>query len=185
MIRWPAGRFVAILLAALNWRMSVRNVKRSSISVSAMLKYTILRYIIQHRNEKNVVPIWEFLMRIPSYNYALFSSLDCSGKRPLEGPLKEELERALARAESLTQEYNNVLKLFEEEMFNTSSVLDLFNQQFGWVSSLANHTKNEDGFFKIQAVGAKYVIQHNCNCFHYADLSTANVWCAGDVKRLR
>lgn len=81
--------------------------------------------------------------------------IDCSGKRPLEGSLKEELERALARAESLTQEYNNVLKLFEEEMFNTSSVLDLFNQQFGWVSSLANHTKNEDGFFKIQAVMSK------------------------------
>ncbi len=124
---------------------------------------------------------WEFHPTI----VALFSSLDCSGKRPLEGPLKEELERALARAESLTQEYNNVLKLFEEEMFNTSSVLDLFNQQFGWVSSLANHTKNEDGFFKIQAVGANYVIQHNCNCFHSADLSTTNILCAGDVKRLR
>ncbi|XP_016144810.1 clusterin-like [Sinocyclocheilus grahami] len=40
-------------------------------------------------------------------------------------------------------------------MFNTSSVLDLFNKQFGWVSSLANHTKNEDGFFKIQAVMSK------------------------------
>uniref|UniRef100_A0A8C1EFS7 Clusterin n=1 Tax=Cyprinus carpio carpio TaxID=630221 RepID=A0A8C1EFS7_CYPCA len=86
---------------------------------------------------------------------ALFSSSDCSGKRPLEGPLKDELERALARAESLTEEYNNVLKRFEEEMFNTSSVLDLFNKQFGWVSSLASHTKNEDGFFKIQAVISK------------------------------
>ncbi|KAL0164947.1 hypothetical protein M9458_040700, partial [Cirrhinus mrigala] len=73
---------------------------------------------------------------------------------PLEGPLKEELERALARAETFTQEYNNLLKRFEDEMFNTSSVLDLFNRQFGWVSSLANHTKNDDGFFKIQAVGS-------------------------------
>uniref|UniRef100_A0A8C2D7A4 Clusterin n=1 Tax=Cyprinus carpio TaxID=7962 RepID=A0A8C2D7A4_CYPCA len=81
--------------------------------------------------------------------------IDCSGKRPLEGPLKDELERALAKAESLTEEYNNVLKRFEEEMFNTSSVLDLFNKQFGWVSSLASHTKNEDGFFKIQAVISK------------------------------
>ncbi|KAK9956757.1 hypothetical protein ABG768_014469 [Culter alburnus] len=81
--------------------------------------------------------------------------IDCSGKRPLEGPLKEELERALARAERFTQDYNNLLKRFEEKMFNTSSVLDLFNKQFGWVSSLANHTKNEDGFFKIQAVMSK------------------------------
>ncbi|XP_051511132.1 clusterin-like [Myxocyprinus asiaticus] len=81
--------------------------------------------------------------------------IDCSGKRPLEGPLKEELERALARAERFTQEYNNLLRRFEEQMFNTSSVLDLFNKQFGWVSSLANHTQNEDGFFKIQAVMSK------------------------------
>ncbi|KAL1253971.1 hypothetical protein QQF64_016200 [Cirrhinus molitorella] len=81
--------------------------------------------------------------------------IDCSGKRPLEGPLKEELERALDRAETFTQEYNNLLKQFEEEMFNTTSVLDLFNKQFGWVSSLANNTKNDDGFFKIQAVISK------------------------------
>ncbi|XP_051581101.1 clusterin-like [Myxocyprinus asiaticus] len=81
--------------------------------------------------------------------------IDCSGKRPLEGPLKEELERALARAERFTQEYNNILRRFEEQMFNTSSVLDLFNKQFGWVSSLANHTQNQDGFFKIQAVVSK------------------------------
>uniref|UniRef100_A0A9J7XGH4 Clusterin n=1 Tax=Cyprinus carpio carpio TaxID=630221 RepID=A0A9J7XGH4_CYPCA len=77
---------------------------------------------------------------------------NCSGKRPLEGPLKEDLERALARAERFTQEYNSLLKRFEDEMFNTSSVLDMFNKQFGWVSSLANHTKNEEGFFKIQAM---------------------------------
>uniref|UniRef100_A0A8C1SX77 Clusterin n=1 Tax=Cyprinus carpio TaxID=7962 RepID=A0A8C1SX77_CYPCA len=86
---------------------------------------------------------------------ALFSSSDCSGKRPLEGPLKEDLERALARAERFTQEYNSLLKRFEDEMFNTSSVLDMFNKQFGWVSSLANHTKNEEGFFKIQAAMSK------------------------------
>lgn len=81
--------------------------------------------------------------------------IDCSGKRPLEGPMKEELEKALDRAERFTQEYNNLLKRFEDQMFNTSSLLDLFNKQFGWVSSLANHTQNEDGFFKIQAVISK------------------------------
>lgn len=71
-------------------------------------------------------------------------------------------------------------------MFNISSVLDQFNEQFGWVSSLANHTKNDDGFFKIQAVGANYVTNymHNLNYFHYADHSIANILCAGDLKRL-
>lgn len=81
--------------------------------------------------------------------------IDCSGKRPLEGPLKEELERALGKAEEFTQEFNNLLNIFQEQMFNTSSVLELFNKQFGWVSSLANHTQNEDGFFQIQAVMSK------------------------------
>ncbi|XP_007255478.3 clusterin [Astyanax mexicanus] len=81
--------------------------------------------------------------------------IDCSGKKPLEGPLKEELEQALARAERFTQEYNKILKHFEEEMFNTSKLLDMFNKQFGWVSSLANHTKSDDGIFQIQAIISK------------------------------
>ncbi|KAM4522658.1 clusterin [Odontesthes bonariensis] len=79
--------------------------------------------------------------------------LDCSGKKPLEGPLKEELEEALAMTERFTQQYNSLLKRFEEQMFNTSSILDMLNSQFGWVSSLANNTK--DGNFHIQAVMSK------------------------------
>lgn len=97
---------------------------------------------------------------------ASFSSLDCSGKRPLEGPLKEELERALGKAEEFTQEFNNLLNIFQEQMFNTSSLLDLFNKQFGWVSSLANHTQNEDGFFQIQAVGVTDSFIHYLHTFH-------------------
>uniref|UniRef100_UPI0037E7745F clusterin n=1 Tax=Semicossyphus pulcher TaxID=241346 RepID=UPI0037E7745F len=79
--------------------------------------------------------------------------IDCSGKRPLEGPLKEELESALALAERFTQQYNSLLKRFEEQMFNTSSIVDLLNRQFGWVSSLANNTK--DDIFRIQTVISK------------------------------
>ncbi|XP_037100904.1 clusterin [Syngnathus acus] len=78
--------------------------------------------------------------------------VDCSGKKPLEGPLKEELERALAIAERFTQRYNALLKRFEEHMFNTSTVMDLFNRQFGWVSSLANNTDAKDDFFKVETV---------------------------------
>ncbi|KAL4649164.1 clusterin [Arapaima gigas] len=79
-------------------------------------------------------------------------SVDCSGKKPLEGPLKKELESALAIAERFTQEYNRLLRRFEEQMFNTSSLLDVFNKQFGWVSTLANSTKDKDGIFQIQTV---------------------------------
>ena len=76
---------------------------------------------------------------------------DCSGKKPLEGPLKEELEEALAMAERFTQQYNTLLKRFEEQMFNTSSILDMFNKQFGWVSSLVNNTDSKD-IFQVQTV---------------------------------
>ncbi|XP_056150058.1 clusterin isoform X2 [Lampris incognitus] len=81
--------------------------------------------------------------------------IDCSGKKPLEGPLKAELEEALALAERFTQDYNTLLRRFEQEMLNTSSILDLFNKQFGWVSTLANNTKTKDGIFRIQTVISK------------------------------
>ncbi|XP_029351958.1 clusterin [Echeneis naucrates] len=81
--------------------------------------------------------------------------IDCSGKRPLEGPLKAELEEALAMAERFTKEYNGLLQHFEEKMFNTSSILDLFNRQFGWVSSLANNTDSRDGIFRFETVICK------------------------------
>ncbi|XP_026779298.2 clusterin isoform X3 [Pangasianodon hypophthalmus] len=81
--------------------------------------------------------------------------IDCSGKKPLEGPLKEDLEQALALAERFTKEYNNLLRHFEEEMFNTSKLLDTLRKQFSWVSSLANRTTSDDGIFKIQTIICK------------------------------
>lgn len=79
-------------------------------------------------------------------------NIDCSGSKPLQGPLKLDLERALAMAERLTQEYNALLGRMEQQMINTSSLLDFFDRQFGWVSALANNTKTKDGIFKVQAV---------------------------------
>ncbi|KAK2889927.1 clusterin isoform X1 [Channa argus] len=78
--------------------------------------------------------------------------VDCSGRKPLESPLKEELDKALEMAERFTQQYNSLLRRFEEQMFNTSSVLDTFNRHFGWVSSLANNTNSKDGIFSVQTV---------------------------------
>lgn len=81
----------------------------------------------------------------------LASPADCSGKKPLEGPLKVELEDALALAERFTQQYDGLLRRFEERMANTSFILDLLNRQFGWVSSLANRTDSRD-IFSVQTV---------------------------------
>lgn len=77
---------------------------------------------------------------------------DCSGRNPLDGPLKGELETALAMAERFTQQYNSLLRRLEERMANTSLILDLLNREFGWVSSLANRTNTKDNFFQIQTV---------------------------------
>ncbi|XP_010880875.2 clusterin [Esox lucius] len=79
-------------------------------------------------------------------------NIDCSGKKPLSGPLKKELEQALAMAERFTEEYTTQLRRFEEQMANTSSLLDLFSKQFGWVSALANNTDTKDGIFQIKTV---------------------------------
>lgn len=86
-----------------------------------------------------------------------FSSLaDCSGTgtgtNPLEGPLKQQLDQALAMAERFTQQYNSLLRRLEERMANTSLILDMLNREFGWVSSLANRTNTKDNFFQIQTV---------------------------------
>ncbi|XP_034384297.1 clusterin [Cyclopterus lumpus] len=80
--------------------------------------------------------------------------IDCSGMRPLEGPLKEELEEALAMAERFTQQYSRLLKTFKEQMFNTSSTLDQLNREFGWVSSLANSTSTKDDVFRVHMVNS-------------------------------
>ncbi|CAL8317567.1 unnamed protein product [Merluccius merluccius] len=78
--------------------------------------------------------------------------LDCSGKKPLEGPLKAELEEALALAERFTQRYSALLRSIEEQMFNTSAILDFLNQQFSWVSTLANNTDTNNPIFQVQTV---------------------------------
>ncbi|XP_074471889.1 clusterin [Sebastes fasciatus] len=82
-------------------------------------------------------------------------NVDCSGRKPLEGPLKEELEEALAMAERFTQQYNSLMTRFQEQMFNTSSILDMLNRDFGWVSSLANNTNTKDDVFQVQTVNSR------------------------------
>lgn len=82
------------------------------------------------------------------------SPADCSGKKPLEGPLRVELEDALALAERFTRQYDGLLRRLEERMANTSFILDLLNRQFGWVSSLANRTDSKD-IFSVQTVRSR------------------------------
>lgn len=141
-----------------NGRMTCREIRRNSAGCIKFRDECQKCKDIQHIGESKPSPHW--------LNFATFDRwchfADCSGKKPLEGPLKEELENALALAERFTQRYNSLLRRFEEQMFNTSSVLDLFNRQFGWVSSLANSTDSSDGLFHVLTVRRTTV---NSGCF--------------------
>lgn len=117
----------------------------------------------------------------------LISSTDCSGKKPLEGPLKAELEDALALAERFTQQYDSLLRRFEERMANTSFILDLLNRQFGWVSSLANRTDGRDNIFNIQTVRLRTKLPQSGERKHIESSRQAGVYCkilpaAGDLQ---
>ncbi|KAM6221063.1 LOW QUALITY PROTEIN: clusterin [Rhynchocyon petersi] len=71
-------------------------------------------------------------------------SVDCSASNPAQAQLRQELKTSLQIAEKLTKHYDELLKSYQQKMFNTSSLLSQLNQQFSWVSQLANHTRNED-----------------------------------------
>ncbi|EMP24883.1 Clusterin [Chelonia mydas] len=90
---------------------------------------------------------------------ALFSppprAEDCSQTAPAQGQLREQFEDALRLAERFTRKYDELLRTFQEEMLNTSSLLDQLNKQFGWVSRLANLTQNGDGMLQVTTVLSK------------------------------
>ncbi|XP_077187119.1 clusterin [Paroedura picta] len=69
--------------------------------------------------------------------------VDCSETDPNQSQLRKHFEDALRRAEQFSRVYDNLFKTFQEEMFNTTRLLDQFSSQFSWVSRLANITKND------------------------------------------
>nr|APL97841.1 clusterin [Castor fiber] len=71
-------------------------------------------------------------------------SVDCSANNPAQAQLRQELNDSLQMAEKLSQRYNELLWSYQRKMFNTSFLLEQLNQQFSWVSQLANLTQGED-----------------------------------------
>ncbi|KAM6270351.1 LOW QUALITY PROTEIN: clusterin [Spheniscus humboldti] len=81
-------------------------------------------------------------------------SVDCGQTDPAQSQLREQLEDALP-AERFTRRYDDLLRAFQAEMLNTTSLLDQLNRQFGWVSRLANLTQGNDGFLQVTTVLSK------------------------------
>ncbi|CAH6827598.1 clusterin [Phodopus roborovskii] len=74
-------------------------------------------------------------------------SVDCSANNPAQAHLRQELNDSLQVAERLTQRYNELLHSLQTKMLNTSSLLQQLNEQFNWVSQLANLTQGEDQYY--------------------------------------
>lgn len=74
-------------------------------------------------------------------------SVDCSASNPSQVHLREELNNSLQLAESFSKLYDDLLQVYQQKMLNTSSLLKQLNEQFSWVSQLANVTQNEDQYY--------------------------------------
>lgn len=73
-------------------------------------------------------------------------SVDCSASNPAQNQLRQELNNSLQLAEKFTREYDELLQSYQQKMINTSSLLKQLNDQFNWVSQLANLTRSEDQY---------------------------------------
>lgn len=79
-------------------------------------------------------------------------SVDCSQADPGQAQLREQFQDTLRQVERFSRQYDTLLRAFQEEMLNTSSLLDQLNRQFGWVSRLANLTQPGDGALRVSTV---------------------------------
>ena len=61
--------------------------------------------------------------------------------------LRQELNNSLQLAEKFTKLYDELLQSYQQKMLNTSSLLKQLNEQFNWVSQLANLTQGEDQYY--------------------------------------
>ena len=82
---------------------------------------------------------------------------DCSASNPSQVLLRQELNNSLQMAEKFTKLYEELLRSYQEKMFNTSSLLKQLNEQFSWVSQLANLTQSEDPFY-LQVTTVSHVL---------------------------
>ncbi|XP_078506089.1 clusterin isoform X2 [Lissotriton helveticus] len=82
-------------------------------------------------------------------------AVDCSGKESMQSSHEQQYIEALRLAEKYTSEHKKLLEKFQEEMLNMTGVLDQLNEQYGWVSKLANFTDNGEGIFKVSSIRLK------------------------------
>ncbi|KAM8763797.1 clusterin isoform 1-T1 [Rhynchonycteris naso] len=86
-------------------------------------------------------------------------SVDCSASDPAQNLLRQELNSSLELAEKFSREYEELLQSYQQKMVNTSALLKQLNEQFSWVSHLANLTQGENQY----ALQVTTVASHSSN----------------------
>ncbi|KAG8506316.1 Clusterin [Galemys pyrenaicus] len=74
-------------------------------------------------------------------------AVDCSAANPEQALLRQELNASLELAEKFSRLYDELLQSYQQKMLNTSALLKQLNQQFSWVSRLANLTQGENPYY--------------------------------------
>eukprot|EP00069_Balaena_mysticetus_P011454 bmy_21262T0 len=70
-------------------------------------------------------------------------SMDCSANDSSQMQLRQQLNMSLQLAEKFSKLYDQLLQSYQQKMLNTSSLLKQLNEQFTWVSQLANLTHSD------------------------------------------
>lgn len=71
---------------------------------------------------------------------------DCSASDPSQNQLRQELNSSLQLAEKFSKLYDELFQSYQQKMLNTSFLLKQLNEQFNWVSQLANLTQGEEPY---------------------------------------
>ena len=61
--------------------------------------------------------------------------------------LRQQLNASLQLAEKFSRLYDQLLQSDQQKMLNTSALLKQLNEQFTWVSQLANLTQSDDQYY--------------------------------------
>lgn len=73
-------------------------------------------------------------------------SVDCSSTNPHQNQLRQELNSSLQLAEKFAKVYDELLQSYQQKMLNTSSLLKQLDEQFSWMSQLANLSQSENQY---------------------------------------
>ncbi|XP_070231583.1 clusterin-like isoform X1 [Bos mutus] len=79
--------------------------------------------------------------------------VDCSASNPTQTLLRQQLNESLQLAEKFSRLYNQLLQSYQQKLLNTSALLKQLNEQFTWVSQLANLTQNDDQYHLQVSMG--------------------------------